>query len=398
MALDLPHSYIARVPLSRGKDGQPRRDRWVYVSLVPLGFGAWAPIIAGVRCRIWWWSALGWLWTGTVVVAIALAGGHGHHKALGGALLWGGWLGAVITSFAIRPAYERHRGFSLGRSAWPAPTPRSLQWSMSYVIAAFVATFLLDLGLAVLFRDIFRVHVIAGVAVLATDATLLLGVVPLSRRGGLSVRDLGIRPTLALPSLGLVILGGLTYLVLGDAYSLAFISNSTRHSEGLLSGVNNLGTAATIATVVAIAVSAPVVEEIFFRGLLYRGLRNRLPVIPATVIAGCIFGFVHITGYPLITLPIKAGFGVIACLIYERTGSLLPGMALHAFVDASSADIALTGNDYAVLAVAGTAIVLVLLWAGIKTWRENNGRAAAVPTIQPVSLGSDNIPGPKLYR
>jgi hypothetical protein len=191
MALGLSRGYIARVPLSRGKDGEPRHDRWVYVSLVPLGLGAWAPVIAGTRCRIWWWSALGWLWTGTVVVGIALAGSHGHHGVLGGALLWGGWLGAVSTSFAIRPAYDRQRGYPLETSIWPVPTPRSLQWSVRYVIAAFVAVFVLDLGLALLFRQILKIHVIVGVSVLATDATLLLGVMPLARRGGLSLRDLG---------------------------------------------------------------------------------------------------------------------------------------------------------------------------------------------------------------
>ncbi|HTW13205.1 MAG TPA: CPBP family intramembrane glutamic endopeptidase, partial [Solirubrobacteraceae bacterium] len=94
--------------------------------------------------------------------------------------------------------------------------------------------------------------------------------------------------------------------------------------------------------------------------------RNRLPVWQAALIAGALFGLVHITGYPLITLPIKAAFGVFACLLYERTGSILPGIALHSFVDATAVDLALTGNDYIVLSVAGVVIAILTLWAVVK--------------------------------
>jgi membrane protease YdiL (CAAX protease family) len=94
-------------------------------------------------------------------------------------------------------------------------------------------------------------------------------------------------------------------------------------------------------------------------------LRNRLAVLPAALIAGAMFGLVHITSYPLDTLPVKAAFGVIACLLYERTGSLLPGIGLHSFVDASSIDVALTGNDLIVF-VSFLLLVVVLLVHGSK--------------------------------
>jgi membrane protease YdiL (CAAX protease family) len=36
---------------------------------------------------------------------------------------------------------------------------------------------------------------------------------------------------------------------------------------------------------------------------------------------------------------------VAMCLLYERTGSLLPGIALHSFIDVSSFEKALSGNS-----------------------------------------------------
>jgi membrane protease YdiL (CAAX protease family) len=107
------------------------------------------------------------------------------------------------------------------------------------------------------------------------------------------------------------------------------------------------------------------VEEIFFRGLLYRSLRNRLAIWPAALIAGAMFGLVHIASYPVDTLPVKAAFGVSACLLYERTGSLLPGIGLHSFVDASSIDVSLTGNDLIVLG-SFLCLTVVLLVRGLR--------------------------------
>jgi membrane protease YdiL (CAAX protease family) len=179
-------------------------------------------------------------------------------------------------------------------------------------------------------------------------------------------------------SLGLVLLVLFAYALGGGVYTALFIGHSARHSADILSGVRHLGTVLTVVTVVAVAVSAPVVEEIFFRGFLYRSLRNRLPVPWAALIGGVLFGLVHIVGYPLITVPVKMLFGLLACLLYERTGSLLPGIALHSFVDASAIDLALTGNDDIVIACFGALIVaLVLRWAAQSLTRPLPGGTAA---------------------
>ena len=150
-----------------------------------------------------------------------------------------------------------------------------------------------------------------------------------------------------------MVLAFVAYLVLAGLWTLAFISRSEERAANILSGIHHLGTFDLVLTVIAVSLSAPIVEEIFFRAV-HPSLRNRLPVLQAALVAGLLFGLVHITGYPLITLPIKAAFGVIACLLYERTGSLLPGIALHSFVDASAVDIARTGNNIIVLIVAGS--------------------------------------------
>jgi hypothetical protein len=318
---------------------------------------------------------------------VAAASGTNQTEAgIGSLLMIAAWVGGIVASFAIRPAYDARRGFPARDPRWPRPTVRSLEWSARYALLAYTVVFITTILLGLVLRYVVDVHVGVGLGVLIVDALLLAGLVPIARKRGLSLADLGVRPTRAMPSLGLVIQALMTYFVFGGLWALAFIGNSTKGTAGQLADFHHLSRLTLVVTVFATSVSAPVVEEIFFRGLLYRSLRNRLPIWQAALLAGLLFGLVHITGYPLITLPVKAAFGVIACLLYERTGSLLPGIALHSFVDASVTDLALTGNDIVVLIVAGTVTAAIIVRAGFL--RFLRAPAPSEPLIQPATDSS----------
>jgi hypothetical protein len=179
---------------------------------------------------------------------------------------------------------------------------------------------------------------------LIIDVLFLLTLVPLYRSGRLGLADLGIRKTPRKLAVGLVLLG-LTGTTLFDAVWRALVS-LPRVEDGLV-GLPHRGTLVIVLTGVALCFSAPVVEEIFFRGFLYRSLRNRMAVVPAALIVAIVFGLGH-TQYPLLERPQQAVFGFIACLLYERSGSLLPGIALHMLIDASGFEFALTGVSWIV--------------------------------------------------
>ena len=80
-------------------------------------------------------------------------------------------------------------------------------------------------------------------------------------------------------------------------------------------------------------VVAPVTEEFFFRGFFYRSLRSRMPVLAAAAVDGIVFGLLHAPN-GLIAVPLISILGFIMCLLYERTGSLYPAIAIHAFNNA----------------------------------------------------------------
>jgi membrane protease YdiL (CAAX protease family) len=335
----------------------------VWLSLLPFGLGSWAPILAGIRRRVWWWIVLGLLWEAVSVTGVVLSGveQRGHNSAAG-LLILVGWIGGAIASFSIRRSYDRRAGRPRrARLPWPTPTARSREWTVRYALVAYVATFVGANGLGLFMRYVLNLQIQVGLGVLLVDAFLLAALLPLRGRLGLSPQDLGLRFTRGPRSIGLVVLGLFAYGAVTALWAVTLEPHST--AKTLSGNPPNPSTLNIVLAVIAISASAPIVEEIFFRGLLYRSLRNRLPVLGAALIAGCLFGLVHITGYPLVTLPVKAAFGVIACLLYERTGSLLPGIALHAFVDAGIVDYALTGNDVVVLISSGAIAVLVTLTA-----------------------------------
>lgn len=81
----------------------------------------------------------------------------------------------------------------------------------------------------------------------------------------------------------------------------------------------------------AAVVLAPFTEEIFFRGFLYGAIRARVGPVPAALISSVIFALVH--GYTFAGFVHVFGFGLIFAWIYQRTGSLLPGMVAHGLLN-----------------------------------------------------------------
>jgi membrane protease YdiL (CAAX protease family) len=92
--------------------------------------------------------------------------------------------------------------------------------------------------------------------------------------------------------------------------------------------------AALIIVLLAVAVTAPIVEELAFRGYLFPALmRWRGPWIAAGITA-LLFGFAHLAVAPVEAVPGLAAFGFGTCLLFWFTGSLLPAVGLHAFHNA----------------------------------------------------------------
>jgi len=88
---------------------------------------------------------------------------------------------------------------------------------------------------------------------------------------------------------------------------------------------------------------APIVEEILFRGVLYRCLRRKGNIWFPMIFSSTLFGFLHVfdslitRNYgDLIFLPLYAVMGFFLAYAYEKSGNIYSSMLLHFFNNAVS--------------------------------------------------------------
>ncbi len=88
---------------------------------------------------------------------------------------------------------------------------------------------------------------------------------------------------------------------------------------------------------VTIVIIAPVVEETFFRGFVFAGLRSRYDWRKAAVISAALFSAAHLE--LTFFLP---GFavGLLFAYLYQRSDSVWPGMIVHALMNALAVTLA----------------------------------------------------------
>ena len=102
-----------------------------------------------------------------------------------------------------------------------------------------------------------------------------------------------------------------------------------------------------IALVITAVVAAPIVEEMVFRGVVMRGLRSRLSIVPVVVVQGVLFGAAHFDpvrgtgnlGLVMVLAGVGIAFGV-ATAIFGRLG---PAIVAHALFNGVILLVVLTG-------------------------------------------------------
>jgi membrane protease YdiL (CAAX protease family) len=194
--------------------------------------------------------------------------------------------------------------------------------------------------------------------------------------GRFSPADFGLRPTRLWPAIGWDALGWVAFLLF-TALFVAIVGgnpNDDRLPQEL--GVDD-STAAMLAVAFLVSVVAPVAEEFFFRGYFFTALRNWRGLWPAAIGTGIVFGAIHgSSADPAFLLPL-AFFGFVLCLIYAKTGSLYPCIALHC----ANNSIAFGTSQHwtwqiAVLFLASIAVIAIVAYAVSHMWNPRPPAAA----------------------
>jgi uncharacterized protein len=205
--------------------------------------------------------------------------------------------------------------------------------ALAVVILGLVGSQLVAFALAVAAGGKDGLDWVVASGLVVADAFLVAVVILYARRGAekLGAATFGIRRTAFWPAVGWMVLA---YFAVSVFNVLWLTVVGTGGSPSDRTGEGTASMAAIVLVVLGVAIAAPIVEEIVFRGYLFPALaRWRGPWIGA-VLGAAVFGAAHCLVYPPQLLPMMAAFGFAACMLFWFTGSLLPCIALHAMNNA----------------------------------------------------------------
>jgi uncharacterized protein len=223
----------------------------------------------------------------------------------------------------------------------PAPAPRPPRWGLGdflvgvfggYALASLVAAIWYavsgDQELSLAGQALSQIGLWTGMVGAAVVAS--------HRKGaGTLAEDFGLKGKWSDLALGVVVAVGVQLLVLpAIAYLLRPLLGEPEVSgpvQDLLDKSHGLAFAGLI---LSVAVGAPIVEELFFRGLLLRSLRRRMPDWAAVSLSAVAFGIAHGSALPVdavvLVMVSLTVFGAILAVLALRTGRLGPGIVTHA--------------------------------------------------------------------
>ena len=203
-------------------------------------------------------------------------------------------------------------------------------WTLVLFVAALLLFFT---GLTIL--HYLGVEVFAGQKMLAVLSmvyaiglcAVLLAVAPLGRA---AAPALGLRPSGWRP----VVFG-----VIGTIALSVGVSQLGIEPKGMKEAVDIARQPGALTNaLISLAVLAPIVEELVFRGLLYGWVAGRWGTVPAWLVSSIAFALAHYEpAHIILVLPLGLLFGYLR----RRTDSLLPSLVAHIF-----------NNGFAVLAAA----------------------------------------------
>jgi membrane protease YdiL (CAAX protease family) len=217
-----------------------------------------------------------------------------------------------------------------------ATQPQRLTWGDLLDAFAFYLAFVRGIGLAVGMTaalQTFSPLAVVSTLYVFTGVGAAVYLWAKARRRGASFADIGLRsPGGLLGDIGYGVLGYCAALPL--VVALGWLSRLIFHDRlGATSTPNPIlpmiagerDPTGRVVIYLLVAVAAPVLEELFFRGALFTALRTRFPWALSALISGALFAMVH----PVQDWPQILGLGFALATLREMRQSLVPGMVAH---------------------------------------------------------------------
>lgn len=232
---------------------------------------------------------------------------------------------------------DRTPAGSLASRLGPAPNDWPV-WSgflvlLAALLLAAVGGLIVDIPAILLGVKISSGHTPPGIEfadTLVQDVAFVLTAVLFAQLGGRTVRSwqFGYRSTAVRRAAWLTGLTIVVFLLFSVVWEAAL--NVTEKDTKLLEALGtNETTLLLVLSALLTTVIAPICEETLFRGYIFGALSKWGGWLPGAVMTGILFGGVHFGSAPVEDLVPLGVLGFALCLLYRRTGSLYPCIALH---------------------------------------------------------------------
>lgn len=170
-------------------------------------------------------------------------------------------------------------------------------------------------------------QVIGGIALQAAAQVALLWGVLITWRG-LTLSDLGLKPVPPGWEIKAPIIGAAMILIVAPINLIVQMLLTEPRENPQITAIQPTGdtTLMMVTMIILTAVIVPIIEEVIFRGVIYRWLRRFSSMGMAIALSSLVFGMVHGITH---LIPALTVLGLVLAWSYERTGSLWVPILIH---------------------------------------------------------------------
>lgn len=167
---------------------------------------------------------------------------------------------------------------------------------------------------------------ITAVSSLVTIPVLLF----MKRRDARKERDAGITQNKRAPWYKYIFVAGVSVPLAIVANNIITLSNLAEYSEGYQEATEMLYMPSLPVQIVCLGIITPICEELLFRGLIYKRLRQDCSFVSAMIYSALIFGAYHMN---LVQAIYGIVCGLLLAYLYEKYGSLKAPILAHIFMN-----------------------------------------------------------------
>lgn len=197
-------------------------------------------------------------------------------------------------------------------------SPILLEWLISFAI---------QLVAVLLVEDIAN-HILELTAVISLATIPVMGV--LYYRDQKRVEWKSDKEITGITVLAVIMLGVCACVALNLLISVSGLIEMSESYQDVADSIYNASKGIQILSVIVIA---PIVEELVYRGLLYRRMREMVSVMPAVIFSACVFGINHGN---LVQFIFATGIGALLALTYEEYRKIWVPILMHMSVNTVS--------------------------------------------------------------